>query len=155
LNTFNPTNFIGTVPCTTIVLTAGVWTPRLFKTLFPHSKVTIPVSALGGHSLLYTQRNYSEPETCYAVFSTDVEGFSPEAFSRKGNELFVAGLNSSTLSIPDIASDVYPIPESIACLKKAVAQIIKGDGIDLVRESLVCLTCTLENLLSNVIDSIL
>jgi hypothetical protein len=77
---------------------------------------------------------------CCAVFSTEIEGFSPEVFSRRGSELFVAGLNSSTLPVPEIASDVHPTPESIACLKRAVSQLIKGDELELIRESLVCLT---------------
>lgn len=40
------------IPCRHLVLAAGAWTPKVFSTLFPESKVKIPVTSLAGHSLL-------------------------------------------------------------------------------------------------------
>jgi hypothetical protein len=67
-----------------------------------------------------------------------VEEFSPELFSRLKKEIYIAGLNSTTIALPDIASDVEPNPEAIARLKRAAQKLIQADEeVDVVRESLV------------------
>lgn len=49
------------VPCNHLVIAAGAWTPQAFPTLFPASKLKIPVSSLAGHSLLLRSPRWPPP----------------------------------------------------------------------------------------------
>jgi len=119
------------------MLSAGVWTPKLFQTLFPKAKVKIPITPLAGHSVVYQDAGSNQFDSCYAVFAADLEGFSPELFNRQGNEIWLGGLNSSSISVPELASDAQPDPEAIAIIKKAARHIIPQENLKIVRESLV------------------
>jgi hypothetical protein len=102
------------------------------------------VSALGGHSLLVRNPHFrSEDEDgdmCHAIFATDTIGFSPEFFARTGGELYLAGLNSTTLALPEEASQVVPSEAAISQLKacaKAMVVNVPGRELEVLREGLV------------------
>jgi len=133
------------VPCSHVVITAGAWSPRVFSTLFPTSTTQIPVSALGGHSLLVRNPLFrpgdGEGEVCHAVFATDTMGFSPELFARTGGEVYLAGLNSTTIALPESVAGFRPSAEAIARLKacaRAMMVGVPGREIEVLREGLVC-----------------
>ncbi|KAJ3481370.1 hypothetical protein NLI96_g7700 [Meripilus lineatus] len=42
------------------------------------------------------------PNICQAIFTSDKAGFSPEIFSRLGGEIWLGGLNSSTIPLPHL-----------------------------------------------------
>ena len=133
------------VPCTRLVITSGAWSPRVFTTLFPTATTRIPISALGGHSLLVRNPHFKSErgneELCHAVFATDTLGFSPEFFARTGGELYLAGLNSTTIKLPDVATEVKPSEEAIDQLKacaKVMMMGVPGKGLEVLREGLVC-----------------
>ncbi|KAH7088566.1 FAD dependent oxidoreductase [Paraphoma chrysanthemicola] len=131
------------LPCTRLVITSGAWSPRVFSTLFPTSKTRIPISSLGGHSLLVRNPHFnpdaSDKEVCHAIFATDTLGFSPEWFSRIGGELYLAGLNSTTIPLPDVATDVKASEKLIEQLKtcaKAMMLRAPNKDIEVLREGL-------------------
>ncbi|KAF2785965.1 FAD dependent oxidoreductase-like protein superfamily [Melanomma pulvis-pyrius CBS 109.77] len=129
------------LPCTRIIITAGAWSPRLFSNLFPNATTRIPISQLAGHSLLLKNPLFKEDETevCHAVFATDTLGFSPEYFSRAGGEVYLAGLNSTMIPLPEVASDVKAVPEAIKQLRDcAVAMMgtVDGKEVEVTREAL-------------------
>jgi glycine/D-amino acid oxidase-like deaminating enzyme len=133
-----------TVPCTRLVITSGAWSPRVFNTLFPTSTTRIPISALGGHSLLvrnpHFKPNDTDKETCHAVFATDTLGFSPEWFARTGGELYLAGLTSTTTPLPDVATEVKASEKAIEQLKAcamAMMEGVPGKRLEVLREGLV------------------
>ena len=82
-----------------------------------------------------------EGSGCHAVFASDSFGFSPELFSRAGEELYIAGLNSTTFPLPDRATDVQCRPAAIKVLKEAAARFVGGPGgvddLEVLREGLV------------------
>ncbi|KAH6616641.1 FAD dependent oxidoreductase-domain-containing protein [Boeremia exigua] len=134
----------GTVPCTRLLITSGAWSPRVFSTLFSNAQTRIPISSLAGHSLL-VRNPFSKPkdideEVCHAVFATDTLGFSPEWFARIGGELYLAGLNSTSIPLPDIATDVEPSSKAIEQLKNCarVMMVENGAGkdVEVLRQSL-------------------
>lgn len=97
------------IPCTNLVISAGPWTAEVFKTLFPSSKARVRISALAGYSLVLRSPRHTEElerETykhrSQAVFTTHPAscGFSPEIFSRRGAEIYIAGLNSTQIPLP-------------------------------------------------------
>ncbi|KAI9738735.1 MAG: hypothetical protein M1834_008240 [Cirrosporium novae-zelandiae] len=104
------------IPCSRVVITAGAWTPQVFSSLFPSSQTKIPISSLAGYSLLVRSPRWTadtkmpteeeRPKECHSVFTTttDKPGFSPEIISRLGGEIWVGGLNSSTLPLPDVVA---------------------------------------------------
>ncbi len=51
------------IPCTRLVLAAGAWTREVFTTLFPNSKIQIPISSLAGHSLLLRSKHWPPPSS--------------------------------------------------------------------------------------------
>ncbi|KAI0125278.1 FAD dependent oxidoreductase [Xylariales sp. AK1849] len=133
------------VPCTHIVIAAGAWSPQVFGTLFPKSKVQIPVSSLAGHSLVVKSPRWSkehEEHGCHAVFMTSQPGYSPEIFSRIGGHIYIAGLNSASEPLPLLASDSHSnINESSIKRLRDTAREILGQGeeeddLEVVREGL-------------------
>lgn len=81
-----------------------------------------------------------DKETCHAVFATDTLGFSPEWFSRIGGELYLAGLNSTMIPLPDLATDVQVVPSAMDQMKKCAAEMIgavDGSPVEFTREALV------------------
>ncbi|KAG9192093.1 hypothetical protein G6011_10827 [Alternaria panax] len=131
------------VPCTRLVITSGAWSPRVFSTLFPSSKARIPVSSLAGHSLLVRNPHYNteelDKEVCHAVFATDTLGFSPEWFARLNGELYLAGLNSTSIPLPDVATDVRVSDKAVAQLRqcaKAMMMNVPGKDMEVLREGL-------------------
>ena len=140
-----------TLPCTKLVLAAGAWTPQVYQTLFPKSKVrSIPITSLAGHSLVVQSPHWPPKlddvedqiplvrQDCHAVFTTDAEaGYSPEMFSRMPDgHIYLAGLNSSTYPLPKMVGDRAIDPTSIAALKKTAHKLL-GDDFQVIREG-VC-----------------
>lgn len=109
--------------CSSVLLAAGPWTARVYKTLFPQSKLVLPISSLAGWSVVFRSPIAPHPSKttvpCHAVFTTsDEEGFAPEIFSRSlpiddfdDFDIYLAGLNSAELPLPDVASDIEPPPD--------------------------------------------
>ncbi|KAF2167753.1 hypothetical protein M409DRAFT_53724 [Zasmidium cellare ATCC 36951] len=137
------------IPCTRLLITAGAWTPRVFDDLFPYASLSIPVTPLAGHSLVvrsprWTSQHEEEAKGCHAVFTTMSEGrgtFSPEIFSRVGGEIYIAGLNSDSITLPESPEKAVVDEAAVEELKR-VAEIFLGqDGTDVsdlevVREGL-------------------
>ncbi|KAL3479666.1 FAD dependent oxidoreductase [Aspergillus californicus] len=103
-----------TLPCTNLVIAAGAWTPRVFGSLFPRSSTSLPIHPLAGYSLVVRSPRYTAEHeksingTSHAVFTTHPPscGFSPEVFSREGSEIYIAGLNSQDIPVPDRVEDL-------------------------------------------------
>ncbi|EWC44753.1 hypothetical protein DRE_06531 [Drechslerella stenobrocha 248] len=69
---------------------------------------------------------------CRAVFAS-IDGLSwcPEVFSRLNGELYLAGLNSSTIPLPDVATEVKVRDDDIGDLVSLANDLIKhSDGIE-------------------------
>lgn len=121
------------IPCTRLLITAGAWTPSVFSTLFPASKTKIGVSQLAGHSVVVKSPRWTkehEMKGCDAVFTTMRSGFSPEIFSRLGEEIYVAGLNDASIPLPKLPTDAKIDPSSIDELKKVSERLLGKDGTD-------------------------
>ncbi|KAH5264676.1 hypothetical protein HBI71_093060 [Parastagonospora nodorum] len=131
------------LPCTRLVITSGAWSPRVFSALFPRTTTRVPISALGGHSLLIRNPHFQPTEadngSCHAVFATDTLGFSPEWFARTGGELYLAGLTTTTIPLPDVATEVKASGESLNQLKacaRAMIAGVPGQDFEVLREAL-------------------
>lgn len=121
------------IPCTRLLISAGAWTPSVFSTLFPASPLEISVSQLAGYSLVlksprWTKEN--ESKGCHAIFTTMRSGFSPEVFSRMGEEIYIAGLNDPSLPLPETATDAKVDPASIDELRQVAQRLLGRDGTD-------------------------
>ncbi len=131
------------VPCTRLIITAGAWSPQVFSSLFPGAKINVPVSSLAGHSLVIKSPRWAkehEEKGCHAVFTTDSSGFSPEIFSRMGGEIYVAGLNSSSIPLPPLATETQIDDSAIEQLKAVSAKLLglegQEDDLEIVRKGL-------------------
>ncbi|KAK8194206.1 hypothetical protein M8818_007394 [Zalaria obscura] len=118
--------------CDRLLIAAGAWSPRVFRTLFPEAKVKIPIEQLAGHSIVVRSPYLKEEEEkgCHAIFSTSSAGFSPEVFSRVGGDIYVAGLNDSSLALPDKATEANISDDSIEQLKKVARDMLVREGVD-------------------------
>ena len=131
------------MPCTRLVIAAGAWSPKLFSALFPKATVRIPINPLAGHSLLLQNPFFKtdENEVCHAVFATDTLGFSPELFSRADGEIYIAGLNTTQIPLPDVSVDAKVDPSAVKKLKDCAAEMLgsvnDGEELQVLRESLV------------------
>ncbi|KAF8862655.1 FAD dependent oxidoreductase [Acephala macrosclerotiorum] len=127
------------IPCTKILIAAGAWSPQVFETLFPNSSFKLPISSLAGHSLVVRSKKWSkehEGRGCHAVFTTDSSGYSPEIFSRMGEEIYIAGLNSSSIPLPKLATESELDQKSVTTLKKTAEKLLGVDGVEVLRERL-------------------
>ncbi|KAJ4985678.1 FAD dependent oxidoreductase superfamily protein [Stagonosporopsis vannaccii] len=132
------------VPCTRLLIASGAWSPRVFSSLFPNAQTRIPVSSLAGHSLLVRNPFFNpqdlDREVCHAVFATDTLGFSPEWFARIGGELYLAGLNSTSIPLPEVATDVVASEKAIkqlkSCAKAMMMENGAGNEIEVLRQGL-------------------
>ncbi|PGH23024.1 hypothetical protein AJ80_02939 [Polytolypa hystricis UAMH7299] len=124
-----------TLPCTHLVFAAGVWTPSVFTTLFPSSTAKIPILSLSGYSLLFRSPRHTLADEkqryagdTHAVFTTHPRscGFSPEIFSRAGAEIYIAGLNSSEVPVPRIATEANTVfdPKQMEKVKHAAVTLM-------------------------------
>ncbi|TCD69231.1 hypothetical protein EIP91_008334 [Steccherinum ochraceum] len=123
-STFTPTRTLD-IPCTSLILSSGAWTPHVFNTLFPTAPRIPRINPLAGYSLL-VKSPYWQPissasasedtntRVCHAVFTSDSgagAGFSPEVFSRAGGEIWFGGLNKKGMALPDTPTPlVLPVP---------------------------------------------
>ncbi len=139
------TSTITVMPCTKIFIAAGAWSPRVFAALFPNSSLKLLISSLAGHSLVVRSPRWSSEHEqggkgCHAVFTTDAAGYSPEIFSRMGEEIYIAGLNSSSIPLPNLATDSKIDPMSIGNLKKTAKRLLgtklDAEDLEIVREGL-------------------
>lgn len=132
------------VPCTRVIVTAGAWAGQVFSTLFPHSRLRVPVGSLAGHSLVVRSPRWNkelEAAGCHALYTTSGPGYSPEIFSRIGGHIYVSGLNSSTLPLPEAArGKAKPREQDIARIKETAAELLGpeagADDLEVVREGL-------------------
>ncbi len=136
------------LPCTRLIITSGAWTGQVFRNLFPGSELNLPIKSLAGHSLVLKSPRWDAGMAgngCHAVFTTHNEGFCPEMFSRVSGHIYFAGLNSSSLALPDAAAGkASPDRESLTQLLVAAREIVgsgegadhRGGGVEVVREGL-------------------
>jgi len=108
--------------CKNIVISAGAWTPRVFKKLFPDSKLRIQIEPLAGYSIVVHSPRYSKPildplrhgenasaGVSHAIYCAPTEkwAFAPEAYSRVPGdskpEIWAGGLNDSAMQLPETA----------------------------------------------------
>lgn len=132
------------IPCTRLLITAGAWTPRVFAELFPNAKTQIPISQLAGHSIVVKSPRWTkdhESVGCHGIFTSMRSGFSPEIFSRVGEEIYIAGLNSPSMPLPEQPGNARIDERSIEQLIAVSRTLLGKDGLDpsdveLVREGL-------------------
>lgn len=128
------------LPCTRIIIAAGVWTPKVFKDLFRHSHLNIPVASLAGHSLVLRSPHWKggEEDQCHAVYTTHGAGFSPEIYARVGGDIYIAGLNSATHPVPDLPDGTKTHNDGIERLKATARMLIGGveESLEVVRQGL-------------------
>lgn len=69
-----------------------------------------------------------EKRGCHALYATSHTDFSPEIFSRVGGQIYVAGLNSPTMPLPELATEKPISREAINELKKVAAKLLGPEG---------------------------
>lgn len=137
------------LPCQHLILSAGCWTPMLFRTLFPSSPVTIPIKSLAGHHIIVKSPRYKTPyyspsnatlasgnkeQLCYSIYCapSPVSGswtFAPEAYARLARngdtEVWVGGLNDWDVPLPQKADETEALvdPKSIDELRQTTVQL--------------------------------
>ncbi|GIZ45964.1 hypothetical protein CKM354_000910900 [Cercospora kikuchii] len=126
------------IPCTRLLITAGAWTSHVFSTLFPDAPIRVPVSKLAGYSLVVRSPRWTakqEDTGCHAVFASASEDWSPEVFSRMGEEIYIAGLNDPGLPLPNLPTNAKVDTQALAELRRVTENLI-GDDFEVIREGL-------------------
>ena len=119
------------IACKNIIIASGAWTPAVFKKLFDQSNISIPISPLAGYSLLCRSPRHSLLDEekygrSHAIFSAPTSSYTwaPEIFSRKGGEIYLAGLNDPSLPLPEYATGAIIKDELMAEIKKAAVRMM-------------------------------
>jgi glycine/D-amino acid oxidase-like deaminating enzyme len=129
------------IPCASILIAAGAWSPQVFSTLFPTSKRKLPLSSLAGYSLVVQSPSWRDDKEadCHAVFTTEEGGYSPEIFSRAFGEIYIPGLNYTSIPLPDLPGGAELDKDAMRTLEKTARRIImaeKGNDMEIVRKGL-------------------
>ncbi|KAF3901935.1 hypothetical protein ABW21_db0208006 [Orbilia brochopaga] len=131
------------LPCSHILISAGPWSGRVFETLFPGPSYRLPISSLAGHSIVVRTPIYQpqqEDDTgsdCHAVFAgIDGLAWHPELFSRVNGDIYLAGLNSSTIPLPDVATDVKAQTGDIEELVSLADDLVGESNVTVVKTGL-------------------
>jgi glycine/D-amino acid oxidase-like deaminating enzyme len=128
------------LPGTSVLISAGAWSPQVFSTLFRNSKRKLPLSSLAGYSLVVRSPTWgNNTEDCHAVFTTEESGYSPEIFSRANGEIYIAGLNSAAIPLPSLPGESNINKECIRMLEKTAKRVIvagQKDDLEIVRKGL-------------------
>ena len=150
------TNDVEEIRCQSVALAAGAWTPSVFRSLFPHSSLKIPISGLAGYSVLvksprHTLADEKKHGRCHAVFAAPNPSYdwAPEIISRPGAEIWAGGLNSSTLPLPRLATETVIDARKMEELRKVTLRLmgklraaegpgngINEDDLQITREAL-------------------
>lgn len=120
------TNAETDLPCTKLVITAGAWTPKVFKALFPDSPIRIPVHSMSGYSLLVKSPHWSTDqgqEGCHAISTSALGGVY--LFGRMGGEIYVSGINSVSTPLPELATQADMDESSITELKQVAKDLLE------------------------------
>jgi glycine/D-amino acid oxidase-like deaminating enzyme len=104
---------------------AGAWTPKVFRFLFRSSTVHIPVESLGGHSLVVRSPKLQAGQASHSVYCR-LDTLSPELYARPTGVIYLAGVNSSSLPLPDVATGAEPLDGPIEELKALARSFIAG-----------------------------
>lgn len=127
-----------TIPATRLLIAAGGWTPRVFETLFPNSRASIPVATLAGHSLVVKIPESYSDDICYSMYC-EFDGISPEVYSRANGVIYITGVNSPLTPLPDIATDAQISEAGLDRLKEIARTFIstpEGEDLEVVRTGL-------------------
>ncbi|KAL8834028.1 MAG: hypothetical protein Q9170_003959 [Blastenia crenularia] len=148
------------IPCTRLVLAAGAWTGEVYTTLFPASKLNVPISSLAGHSLLLRAKSWPSPSStlsqdienvskhisspkpaCHALFTSEdiysSASYSPELFSRlPSGHVYIAGLNGH-YPLPSLPTERQIDPQAVGVLKSTSERLL-GKGEFVVEREALC-----------------
>ena len=121
-----------TLPCDNLIVTSGPWTSSVLKSLLPDEPpASFPaIGSLSGASIVIRSKRWQPLEAdaghLNALFlSKPVEGFAPEVFSRVGGEIYLAGLNDPSISLPSPSAYSLPSSDSVNRLVN-VAKLLCG-----------------------------
>jgi glycine/D-amino acid oxidase-like deaminating enzyme len=122
------------IPMTRLLLSAGAWTPQLFALLFKASTTKIPVTYLAGHSLVVKTPGEAS-DLCHSVYCSHEE-LSPELYSRPNGVIYLAGVNSSSIPLPRLATGAKVLQASLDRLMGIAKRFISAPDLEVVRTGL-------------------
>jgi len=151
------------VPCQNLIISAGSWSPEVFRRLFPlvdiglrlaekqHIQTWLRFSApaVKDTDTKDSETTNAESEVCHQVWLNPLdEGDNVHVSSFKNGELYAAGaLEEVRVEIPPLPQDVHPTPEDVVKLRDLVGHYVHLEGrqqVDFGRPS--CLPCHRDDL---------
>jgi glycine/D-amino acid oxidase-like deaminating enzyme len=130
--------------CTNLVISAGPWSDRVFKLLFPFAKVKIPlnVSGASGNHLLIRTPHWKPSDDdfgCDQVYLDNVivGGARLDVSTLLGGTMYVGGYGADPEELPALATQVQPQPNAVKAMKELVAGFLnlgEGESVEVLKE---------------------
>ena len=115
------------IPCRSLVIAAGPWSPRVFSTLFPHASFHLPMNSTasaGNHFRVRTPSWKPEDDqkgSQEVFFQSEVPGRQGiDITSFPGGDLYVGGWGARSEEFPELAEGVHAQPSEIERMKEIV-----------------------------------
>lgn len=84
-------------------------------------------------------QNENAKKPIYAIYTSDT-AYSPELYARVGGEIYIAGVNSSSIPLPNLATASRPQESSISQLKATANKLLTNESdkndLEVLREGL-------------------
>lgn len=113
------------LPCNSLVLAAGPWTPQQIQTMFPHSTLDLAPTTLAGDWLLLKNAIHPDEKSTASVFFNHIVGEKLEFSGRNDRTIWVCGKTNSTASLPPLGEETPPDDLQVADLLEYSRQFIR------------------------------
>ncbi|KAI4656021.1 hypothetical protein J4E93_000737 [Alternaria ventricosa] len=117
------------IPCKSLVIAAGPWSPRVFSTLFPHASFQLQMNSTasaGNHFRVRTpgwKPENDQKGSEQVFFQSEVPGRQGiDVTSFPGEELYIGGWGATPEELPELAENVHAQPDEVESMK----EVLKG-----------------------------
>ncbi|KAH8817162.1 FAD dependent oxidoreductase [Xylogone sp. PMI_703] len=116
------------IPCRTLILTTGPWTPSQLKALFPSSTLDLQPVTNAGDWLILQNSNFLDSKSVAAVFFNGIVHEKLEYAGRNDGTIWVCGRRNYVAELPPANQEGEPDDDIISDMMNYSQRFIRAGG---------------------------